>query len=76
MDAKILGELLAKKNVVSVGKGIKKVGGVSTGRLAIIIGVKKKLPLADLAAQDIVPKVIGNPGEETDIVEVGEIKLL
>jgi len=76
MDAKILGELLAKKNVVSVGRGHKKVGGVDTGRPCIVIGVRKKLPLADLAFEDIVPKIIGNPGEETDVVVVGEIKLL
>jgi hypothetical protein len=69
-------ELLKKKNVVSVGKGRKKVGGVDTGRLAIVVGVKKKLPLSFLAAEDVIPKAVGNPPMETDVIEVGEIKLL
>lgn len=76
MDAKILKELRAKKNVVSIGRGHKRVGGVDTGRPCITIGVKKKLPLADLTAEDVIPKMLGNEPEETDIVEVGEIKLL
>lgn len=76
MDTKILKELLGKKNVVSVGRGHKKVGGVSTGIPCIVVGVTKKLPLADLSAQDIIPKTVGNHPEEVDVVEVGEIKLL
>ena len=76
MDSKIFKELLAKKGVVSVGRGHKKVGGVSTGRPCIVLGVTRKLPLADLSTQDIIPRVVGNSGEETDIVELGEIKLL
>ena len=76
MDKKILKELLAKKNVVSVGKGIKKVGGVSTGRQCIVIGVTKKLPIADLSAQDVIPKIIGIFPGETDVITVGEIRLL
>lgn len=76
MDNKILKALLAKKNVVSIGKGHKKVGGVDTGRPCIVIGVRKKLPLADLSAQDVIPKMVGNHAQETDVVEVGEIRLL
>ena len=76
MDTKILKELMSKRNVVSVGKGIKKIGGVSTGRPCIVIGVKKKLPLADLSAQDVIPRTVGNSAQEVDVVEVGEIKLL
>lgn len=76
MEKKILKELLKKRNVVSVGKGIKKVGGVSTGRPCIVIGVTKKVPLADLSTQDIIPQTVGNPPEEVDIVEIGEVKLL
>lgn len=76
MDTKILKELMGKKNVVSVGKGHKRIGGKDTGRPCIVIGVKKKLPPADLSAEDIIPRKIGNSVEETDVVEVGEIKLL
>lgn len=76
MDTKILKELLGKKNIVSVGRGHKRVGGKDTGKPCIVIGVTKKLPLADLNARDIIPTKIGTPGEETDVVVVGEIKLL
>lgn len=76
MDNKILQELLTKKNVVSVGKGHKKVNGVDTGIPCIIVGVRKKLPLSKLSARDIIPKFLGNPGLETDVIEVGRIKLL
>lgn len=76
MDAKILKGLMSKKNVVSVGRGHKKVGGKDTGRPCIVIGVVKKLPLADLTTEDIIPQTIGNHPQEVDVVEVGEIKLL
>jgi len=76
MDNKIVAELLAKKNVVSVGRGFKRVNGSKTGRPCIIVGVTKKEPLSKLSAKDVIPKVIGNPSEETDVVEVGKIKLL
>ena len=76
MDTKILKELMSKRNVVSVGRGHKKVGGKDTGIPCIVVGVTKKVPLADLSAQDIIPRKIGNHPEEVDVVEVGEIKLL
>lgn len=76
MDAKVLKELLSKSNVVSVGRGHKRVGGKDTGIPCIVIGVIKKFPLADLKAQDVIPKMVGNEPEETDVIEVGEIKLL
>ena len=76
MDTKIVKELLGKKNVVSVGRGHKRVGGVSTGRPCIVIGVTKKVSLADLSAEDLIPKSVGNNAQETDVIEVGDIKLL
>lgn len=66
--------LLQKKGVVSVGKGIKQVKGNYTGEPAIVIGVREKLSLHVLATKDIVPSMIGDI--VTDVVEVGEIKLL
>ncbi|MDO9333637.1 MAG: hypothetical protein Q7T57_03840 [Dehalococcoidales bacterium] len=74
MNNKILKELLTKPNVVSVGRGRKKVGGVDTGKPCIVVGVKKKLPLSALKSKDIIPLRIGE--EETDVVELGEIRLL
>lgn len=76
MDKKILKELLSKPNVVSVGQGYKKVDGVSTGRPCIVVGVKKKVPLSALKAKDIIPIMVGDSQEETDVIEIGEVRLL
>jgi len=69
-------ELLKKPNVVTVGRGRKRIGGVDTGRLAVVVGVRKKLPLSALSAKDVIPKTIGNPTVETDVIEVKELRLL
>jgi hypothetical protein len=71
---KFTAELLRKKNVVMVGLGTKRVGGIDTGQVALVVGVKQKLPLSKLAAEDVVPPQI--KGLVTDVIEVGEIKLL
>ena len=75
MDKQAL-ELLKKKNVVSVGKGRKKAGGVDTGRPCIVVGVTKKLPLSSLDVKDVIPRTLDNPSVETDVIEVGTIQLL
>lgn len=67
-------KLLLKNGAAIVGVGIKQVGGQDTGRHAILVGVKKKLPLTELATLDIIPQSV--EGFETDVIEVGEIKLL
>lgn len=67
-------KLLQKRGVVTVGLGNKRVGGKDTGKLALVIGVKKKLPLSVLATEDVVPTNI--EGLITDVIESGEIKLL
>jgi hypothetical protein len=74
VDKKIVNQLLKKKNVVSVGVGVKQKGGLRTGDQAIVVGVKKKVPLSDLKAQDVIPETIA--GVKSDVVEVGEIKAL
>jgi len=73
MNKKIIKKLMAKPNVISVGRGIKLVGGTGTNVEAIIVGVKKKVPLEELKPGDVVPKAIGK--DLTDVVEMGEIKL-
>jgi hypothetical protein len=67
-------ELLKKKNVVLIYTGKKVVAGVETERISIRVGVVKKIPLAELAKNDIVPKTI--EGMETDVFETEEIKAL
>lgn len=67
-------EILQKRNVVTVGLGTKQVKGKDTGRMALVVGVKQKLPFSQLALQDIVPPEV--KGLITDVIETGEIKLL
>jgi hypothetical protein len=63
--------LVGKSNAVAVGIGYKESGGVLTDELAVIVSVRRKVPLAELSAADIVPKTID--GIRTDVVETGEI---
>ncbi len=66
--------LLGKKNVVMVGRGTKITGGKDTGREALVVGVSRKMARAQLAAEDLIPVRV--KGMETDVIEVGEIKIL
>lgn len=74
MRQRTIKTLLKKKNVVSVGRGKKKVNGVTTDFDAVVVGVYKKVPISQLSKKDIVPEIVD--GEITDVIEVGEIKLL
>jgi len=67
-------ELLKLKGVVLVGRGKKITAGVNTGRDAMVVGVIKKVPLAELKKKDVVPKEV--EGIETDVIELGRIRLL
>jgi len=74
MPNKMIVELLKKRNVVSVGKGTKIVKGIDTGETAIVVGVCRKVALRQLLPKDLIPLNI--EGVKTDVVEVGELKLL
>lgn len=63
--------LLAKKNVVACGVGYKETEGVITDELCVVVSVEKKIPLAQLAEADIVPKAIDDV--QTDVLETGLI---
>ncbi len=63
--------LMKMANVVATGVGYKISGDAQTGDLAVVVSVRKKLPLAQLAESDIVPKTIGSV--KTDVIETGEI---
>lgn len=67
-------DLLKKRNVVLIYTGKKVVGGIETDRDSIRVGVIEKVPLAQLAEEDVVPKKI--EGMETDIFQTEEIKAL
>lgn len=61
-------------NIVGIGTGNKFVRGEDTGQPAIIVLVKKKMPKTDLQRTAIIPRKIENM--PTDIIEVGDIRLL
>lgn len=64
-------ELLAKSNVVGVAVGYKDQKGEPTDELAIVALVERKLPIAALSAQDVVPKELD--GARTDVFEIGYV---
>ncbi len=65
-------ELLAKRNVVGVAVGYKNKGNETNGDVALVILVEQKMPLAALAADDLIPREID--GLRTDVVEVGFLR--
>lgn len=67
-------ELLAKKNVVSVGIGFKETAGRKTDRMSIVVMVEKKQPVTSLDAADAIPPEI--EGIPTDVKAVGRIEAL
>jgi len=67
-------ELLRKANVVAVGVGYCRRGGVQTGEVGIVVSVRKKIPAAELKPRDVVPTRIEDV--PVDVVETGEIRAL
>ncbi len=67
-------ELLAKKNVVGVGVGLRQKGGIRQKTVALVVMVTQKVPPGQLAPDDIVPSEI--EGVPVDVQEVGELKAL
>lgn len=57
--------------VQTVALGPKEAGGRLTDRLAVLVLVRRKVPLAELAPEEILPAEI--EGLPTDVVEVGEV---
>ena len=64
-----LQRLLTRKNVVGVGVGYKESQGVLTDEVAVTINVAQKIPAAQLAESDQVPRDLD--GVRTDVVETG-----
>jgi len=67
-----LDKLFKLPNVVGIGIGYKVSQGVVTGELAITISVRKKVATAQLAAGDLIPKLLGSI--KTDVIETGVFK--
>lgn len=67
-------EILAKKNVVGLGIGFKRVGGRKTDQLSLVVMVREKASPSELSPEDLIPSEI--EGVVTDVKEVGEIVAL
>jgi hypothetical protein len=64
--------LLLKQNVVACGVGYKISGDQVTDTPSVVVSVARKLPVAQLASQDLVPGDLD--GTPTDVVETGVIR--
>ncbi|MBN1992391.1 MAG: trypsin-like serine protease [Anaerolineae bacterium] len=64
-----LNHLFSRRNVVGVGVGYKESEGVLTDELAVVVNVAQKVPKAQLAESDTVPRDLD--GVRTDVVETG-----
>jgi hypothetical protein len=67
-------ELLRKANVVGVAVGYREKAGQMTDQVVLTVMVKKKVPLSQLDAKDVIPTEI--EGVMIDVKEVGEIRAL
>jgi hypothetical protein len=67
-------ELLGRRNVVACGVGFKESEGQITDEPCVVVSVTKKLPKAQLAAEDLVPRKLDEV--KTDVVEIGVVRAL
>ncbi|WP_436924016.1 hypothetical protein [Halosimplex amylolyticum] len=66
-------ELLAKPNVLAVGRGPKRTDGDVLDEEAVVVVVRRKLPKSELADDDLVPETVDVDEEtvQTDVVDAG-----
>jgi hypothetical protein len=64
-------ELLAKANVLGVGVGLRQRSGMSGAEVAVVVLVRRKIPISQLALQDRIPREI--EGVPVDVQEVGDV---
>ncbi|MEQ8676926.1 MAG: hypothetical protein RLP44_26275 [Aggregatilineales bacterium] len=62
-------DLMARANVVGVGVGLRQVNGQYTDEKAIVVMVSKKMPMAQLGEEDVIPEEID--GIHVDVQEMG-----
>ncbi len=61
-----------RQNVVACGLGFKVSRGQQTDELSLVVSVTRKVPAAQLATKDLIPKAFA--GLRTDVVETGRIR--
>ena len=72
--AKNLQQLLSRTNVVACGVGYKVTADGPTQELSVVVSVSRKLPMAQLATADMVPKEVD--GVKTDVIQTGTFRAL
>ncbi|MFQ5613229.1 MAG: hypothetical protein ACE5H9_13965 [Anaerolineae bacterium] len=65
-------DLFKKANVVGVGVGYIWRQGQLTDDIGLVVNVRRKVPLAQLAEEDVIPEELD--GVEVDVNEVGDIR--
>jgi len=65
-------ELLAKANVLGVGVGLRQRSGMSEMQVAVVVLVRRKVPVSQLSPQDRIPPEID--GVPVDVQEIGEVE--
>jgi hypothetical protein len=64
--------LMAKANVLGVGVGIRERAGARGEQVAVVVLVRRKVPVSQLAPQDRIPAEID--GVPVDVQEVGQVR--
>jgi len=67
-------ELMRKRNVVGVGVGFQERAGQQTDAVCIVVSVREKLPLDQLAPQDVIPTEL--EGVPVDVKATGAFRAL
>jgi len=74
VKAKYERELMRKRNVVGVGVGFEERAGQMTEIVCIVVSVRKKLPLDQLASKDVIPAELD--GVPVDVQATGAFRAL
>jgi hypothetical protein len=74
VKAKYERELMRKRNVVGVGVGFEERAGKMTDVVCIVVSVREKLPLDQLAPKDVVPAELD--GVPVDVQATGAFRAL
>lgn len=69
VQARHIDELMAYPHVVGVGIGMRQQGGEYTDEMCLVVMVDEKLPVAQLADEDVLPEAI--EGVTIDVQETG-----
>ena len=74
IKAKYERELMRKRNVVGVGVGFQKRAGQTSGVVCIVVSVREKVPLDQLASKDVIPAELD--GVPVDVQATGKFRAM